>query len=179
MSFLVAAKGRSMLECLATNLTFIFLYKFLFIRIAFASANTPQSISLSCCWQNMMLTMVDWPLISLICRRKSSERSPASNESKTSTSLLSGPWTTIQWSPDCRICTKWPSCMGNLPLPLPWRGSLSPCTLNCFLDPPTSEVGPIDSQPFDRSFVCSFVRSFVRGFSRKPFIGFLRFFAWN
>ena len=27
-----------------------------------------------------------------------------------------------------------------------------------FLDPPTSEVGPIDSQPF----VCSFVRLFVR-----------------
>ena len=27
-----------------------------------------------------------------------------------------------------------------------------------FLDPPTSEVGPIDSQPFVRSFVRSFVR---------------------
>ena len=39
----------------------------------------------------------------------------------------------------------------------------------CFLDPPTSEVGPIDSQPFVRPFV----RPLVRSFSRKPFIGFL------
>ena len=46
---------------------------------------------------------------------------------------------------------------------------LTRVNLFVFLDPPTSEVGPIDSQPYVRPFV----RSSVRSFSRKPFIGFL------